>query len=170
MLKGREGVAPPGSPPPPPRSPCQATLCGEVTCVGKGCVTVPLILLLLCCCCWCGWRRRWHRRYPRAMAAANAMQINVPTTHYYYGGNQVGCVPGYVIQQPGCGVQQPGYVVQQPGCIVQQPGFVVQGAGAPVVVSQPVVVAGAQSAIAMAQVQQLTAAEEEAKVPMGLPV
>ena len=82
----------------------------------------------------------------------------------------MGQQPVYVIQPPGCGAQQPGYVVQQPGCVVQQPGFVVQGAaGAPVMVSQPVVVA-AQPAIATAQVQQLTPAQEDAKVPMGLPV
>ena len=91
----------------------------------------------------------------------------VPTTHYYYA-NQAGSVaqqPGYVIQQPGCGVQQSGYVVQQPGCIVQQPSVLMQGAGAPVMVSQPVVVGvAAQPGIAMAPVQQLTVEKLGCKV------
>ena len=138
------------SPPPPD---CHATMCGEVSCVGHGCVSIPLIVLL-CCCAFYGRRRRDLQRIER-LERAQAGIVAARGDHYYYA-NQAGCQPGYI--QPGCVAQQSGYVVQQPGCIVQQPGCIV--ASQPMVVTaQPVT----------SQAPQLAAVGEK-EVPMGLPV
>ena len=146
------------SSPPPPE--CHATMCGEVTCVGHGCVSIPIIVLLLCCCAFYGRRRRDLQRIERLERAQAG--IIASRDHYYYA-SQAGCnaqQPGYMFQQPGCVAQ---HVV--PGCIVQQPNVVVQGA---VMGSQPTVVT-AQPVTSVAQAPQLAAGGEE-EVPMGLPV
>jgi hypothetical protein len=157
-----------GGPPPAPPD-CHATVCGEVTCVGKGCVSVPLILILLCCCCACygRQRRRWTQQMEMASTAANAIAADVPSTHYYYGDTQR---PVYASQPPGCVAQPPVYMMQQSSYIGQQPGSLAQGD--PMGGSQPVVMGvAAPTAVPVSHTRAPPLAPaKDTEVPMGMPV
>ena len=145
-----------------------------VTCVGKGCVSIPLGLLLLCFACF--WRGRVRRvRQRREMLNVVANTAGVPSGHYYYAAQEPSTVPvqplGYVmpVQPSGCVVQQPGYAVQGAPRMVVQGAATVGGQPQPMCVAQPVMaVAQPVSPTVHAQPPHVQPTDEE--VPMGRPV
>ena len=164
-------MAPP-SPPPPLHGDYNDT---TVTCVGRGCVSIPIFFILLCCIAgFC--RQRRSRRWRAAEEVRAAAWTNA-----YYG--QGGCVPVYAVQQPGCVVQgAPTMVMQCPAMVAAQPAMmpaaqpamVAELVAAQPVMGSPAPVVNVSPAVPLLQqgyvIQQQPVGEREAEVPMGAPV
>ena len=111
------------SPPPPLHGDYNDT---TVTCVGRGCVSIPIVVILLCFICYCS-RRNKRARQLQAAQGVQAAQFpgTANSSHYYYAGSaQPACVPVYTMQQSGCVMQgAPTMVMQGPPMVAAQQGM-----------------------------------------------